>query len=97
MANIRIDTDGLQNNITSMRSYSSELDSLIAQTEALLGQISSSWEGAASTAYVAAMRDRLEKAREMKGVLEEFTSYMEEAKSKFSSRDQDSASSIQGC
>ena len=29
MANIRIDTDGLQNNISSMRAYVNELDSLM--------------------------------------------------------------------
>ena len=30
MANIRIDADGLQNNISSMRAYINELDSLNA-------------------------------------------------------------------
>ena len=32
MANIRIDADGLQNNISSMRAYINELDSLNART-----------------------------------------------------------------
>ena len=45
MANIRIDTDGLQNNISSMRAYVNELDSLNARTQSLLAQIASSWEG----------------------------------------------------
>ena len=35
MANIRIDTDGLQNNISSMRAYVNELDSLNARTQSL--------------------------------------------------------------
>ena len=52
MANIRIDTDGLQNNISSMRAYVNELDSLNARTQSLLAQIASSWEGEASTAYI---------------------------------------------
>lgn len=39
MANIRIDTDGLQNNISSMRAYVNELDSLNARTQSLLAQI----------------------------------------------------------
>ncbi len=43
MANIRIDTDGLQNNISSMRAYVNELDSLNARTQSLLAQIASSW------------------------------------------------------
>ncbi len=43
MANIRIDTDGLQNNISSMRSYVNEPDSLNARTQSLLAQIASSW------------------------------------------------------
>ena len=45
MANIRIDADGLQNNISSMRAYINELDSLNARTQTLMTQIASSWEG----------------------------------------------------
>ena len=97
MASIRINTDGMQNDISSMRSYISELDSLSARTQALLSQIGDSWEGDASTAYLTAMQQRLDKAQQMKKVLEEFLSYMEAAKSKFESRDQSSASSIKGC
>lgn len=97
MASIRINTDGLQNDISSMRSYISELDSLSARTQALLSRIGDSWEGDASTAYLTAMQQRLDKAQQMKKVLEEFLSYMETAKSKFESRDQSSASSIKGC
>ena len=52
MANIRIDADGLQNNISSMRAYINELDSLNARTQTLMTQIASSWEGEASTAYI---------------------------------------------
>ena len=39
MANIRIDADGLQNNISSMRAYINELDSLNARTQTLMTQI----------------------------------------------------------
>ena len=62
MANIRIDTDGLQNNISSMRAYVNELDSLNARTQSLLAQIASSWEGEASTAYINIMTERMQKA-----------------------------------
>lgn len=48
MANIRIDADGLQNNISSMRAYINELDSLNARTQTLMTQIASSWEGEAT-------------------------------------------------
>ena len=75
MASIRINTDGLQNDISSMRSYISELDSLSARTQALLSQIGDSWEGDASTAYLTAMQQRLDKAQQMKKVLEEDTMY----------------------
>lgn len=37
MANIRIDTDGLQNNISSMRAYVNELDSLNAADAVTFG------------------------------------------------------------
>ena len=78
MANIRIDTDGLQNNISSMRAYVNELDSLNARTQSLLAQIASSWEGEASTAYINIMTERMQKAGQMKELLQEFLSYMEE-------------------
>ena len=77
MANIRIDTDGLQNNISSMRAYVNELDSLNARTQSLLAQIASSWEGEASTAYINIMTERMQKAGQMKELLQEFLSYME--------------------
>ena len=97
MANIRIDTDGLQNNISSMRAYINELDSLNAQTRMLLSQIASSWEGDASTAYINIMTERMQKAEQMKELLQEFLSYMESAKTKFASRDQESSYLIMGC
>lgn len=97
MANIRIDTDGLQNNISSMRAYINELDSLNARTHTLLSQIASSWEGDASTAYINIMTERIQKAEQMKELLQEFLSYMESAKTKFASRDQESSHSIMGC
>ena len=82
MANIRIDTDGLQNNISSMRAYVNELDSLNARTQSLLAQIASSWEGEASTAYINIMTERMQKAGQMKELLQEFLSYMEDARTK---------------
>ena len=92
MANIRIDADGLQNNISSMRAYINELDSLNART-----QIASSWEGEASTAYINIMTERIQKAGQMKELLQEFISYMESTRTKFVSRDQESSYSIRGC
>ena len=95
MANIRIDADGLQNNISSMRAYINELDSLNART--LMTQIASSWEGEASTAYINIMTERIQKAGQMKELLQEFISYMESTRTKFVSRDQESSYSIRGC
>ena len=80
MANIRIDADGLQNNISSMRAYINELDSLNARTQSLLAQIASSWEGEASPAYINIMTERMQKAGQMKELLQEFLSYMEDAR-----------------
>lgn len=97
MANIRIDTDGLQNNISSMKAYVNELDSLNARTQSLLAQIASSWEGEASTAYINIMTERMQKAGQMKELLQEFISYMEAARTKIVSRDQEGASAIRGC
>ena len=85
------------NNISSMRAYVNELDSLNARTQSLLSQIASSWEGEASTAYINIMTERMQKAGQMKELLQEFLSYMEDARTKFVSRDQEGASAIRGC
>ena len=79
----RIDADGLQNNISSMRAYINELDSLNARTQTLMTQIASSWEGEASTAYINIMTERIQKAGQMKELLQEFISYMESTRTKF--------------
>ena len=94
---IRIDADGLQNNISSMRAYINELDSLNARTQTLMTQIASSWEGEASTAYINIMTERIQKAGQMKELLQVFISYMESTRTKFVSRDQESSYSIRGC
>ena len=95
--NIRIDADGLQNNNSSMRAYINELDSLNARTQTLMTQIASSWEGEASTAYINIMTERIQKAGQMKELLQVFISYMESTRTKFVSRDQESSYSIRGC
>ena len=99
MANIRIDADGLQNNISSMRAYINELDSLNARTQTLMTQIASSWEGEASTAYINIMTERIQKETAMNICKNkaEFISYMESTRTKFVSRDQESSYSIRGC
>ena len=99
MANIRIDTDGLQNNISSMRAYVNELDSLNARTQSLLAQIASSWEGEASTAYINIMTERMQKAGQMKELLQEFLSYMAPAGKLFALEEklQDAGSAVAGC
>jgi len=73
------------------------LDSLNARTQTLMTQIASSWEGEASTAYINIMTERIQKAGQMKELLQEFISYMESTRTKFVSRDQESSYSIRGC
>ena len=43
------------------------------------------------------MTERMQKAGQMKELLQEFLSYMEDARTKFVSRDQEGASAIRGC
>lgn len=97
MADIRIDTDGLERNISDMNGYISELESLINRTITLLSAIKSGWEGKACEAYIMTMQTRVQKAQQMIKVLQEFKSYMENAKQTFIEQDQTSASQIRGC
>ena len=43
------------------------------------------------------MTERIQKAGQMKELLQEFISYMESTRTKFVSRDQESSYSIRGC
>lgn len=97
MALVRIDTDGLQRNINSMHGYIRRLESLTIDMNKLLADISGSWEGKASEAYIGAMKDRLWKAQQMRGVLEAFVGYMETAKREIESLDDECASRIRDC
>lgn len=96
MALIRIDELALMANETALKAKIAELQSLNARLEGLLQRIESSWEGNASQNYIAMMRQRQGKAVQMVEVLSEFLRYIQEAKSRFSSKDSDSAGRIRG-
>jgi len=97
MARIKVNTEGLQANISAISEKIAELQGFNANLDSLLNQIDASWEGAASVAYAARMRRYYSKTVEMIGVLEEFRKYMQEASSKFEQQDSAGAAGIRAC
>ena len=97
MGRIKINTDGLQSNIASMDQHIGQLEALNSQLESLINRIDESWEGDACNAYIASMTGRLQSAKQMISVLQEFRSYMQEAVNRFEEKDQQGASRIRGC
>lgn len=91
MALIRIDDIALAGNEALLRGQIRDLEALNARLEELLLRIESSWEGEASNAYIATMRARKLKAEQMVDVLNEFLSYIQETRGRFTSKDSDLA------
>lgn len=97
MGRIKINADGLRSDIAAMDQHIGQLEALNSQLEGLINRIDESWDGDACTAYIASMNGRLQSARQMISVLQEFRSYMQEAVDRFEEKDQQGASRIQGC
>lgn len=71
-----------------------ELTALNNKLEALIGDISGSWDGNASAAWVNSVRAYEEKAVAMVEVLEEFQGYANQAADQFEEEDTEAASIV---
>ena len=87
MALIKVNAEGLRSNAAKLNRQASELDALVARTEALLVQMQGTWEGEACVAYMNGMRNKLKTAKDMVGVLESYASYMRTAATTFENTD----------
>ena len=94
MSIIKVDVTGLQSAVSSLNQSISRLQDLNSRMENLLGRMDASWEGNACEQYIATMRQRMEKATRMIGVLTEFRSYAQKACEWFAEQDESSASDI---
>lgn len=94
MAKIKIDTEALKQNETSLENKISELQEIIARLDNLIERINDSWEGGASELFIAKIRAQATKTKKMIDLLTEYKKYVTETISKFSTIDNDSASKI---
>lgn len=97
MAKIKADVAALLANKAEIDKKASELQSLNSNLNALLSDIEGSWDGEASDRYIDKMREHKKKAEQMVEVLQEFSSYIQEAATRFEQRDRESAAKIKGC
>lgn len=96
MALIKVNPEGLRQNLGEIDTCIRELEGLNARLDALLGSIGSSWDGEASEQYIASMTRHKAKAAEMAGVLGELRRYMQQAADRFEQVDRDGAARIRG-
>lgn len=94
---IIVTPEEMRSNATNIRTEKANFEQCISSMRTIVNSIASSWEGEASTAYINIMTERIQKAGQMKELLQEFISYMESTRTKFVSRDQESSYSIRGC
>ena len=94
MPKIKIDLEGLSANSTVLQQQIDEMNALNGRLSSMTQEIASSWEGAASDAYVAMMAGYSERAAAMRGVMEAYKHYVDAAIIKFREVDQKCASAI---
>lgn len=96
MAKIRIDIDALKRSSSELSGKIAELNELNSRYEALINEISSTWEGDSSAAYTAKMREYRDKAVKTASLLTEYKRYVDKAIETFNDVDRRSASRING-
>lgn len=94
MPKIKIDTEALKQNETSLGNKIAELQAIISRLENLIERINDSWEGGASELFISKIRAQAEKTKKMVDLLTEYKKYVTETIAKFSTLDNDSATKI---
>lgn len=77
-----------------LEAYTQQLHDLNNRLASIIGDVGATWEGQASSAWVAMMIRRQQQAEALIPVLEEFKSYAEKAKEEFVEEDNSAASII---
>lgn len=94
MAHIRINYDGLNQQASAMKAAIQTYEGLNGRMTNLTEQISSSWVGESSRAYVEMMGKYSRQAKEMSQIMQEFLKYTTTALTDFSEVDRRCASRI---
>lgn len=96
MAKIRLDDGALKKDSKNLSNRIIEFDELSNRLGGLLNDISSSWTGEASDAYVAKMYKQLEKVKKMRNVTETYKGYVDKALSDMLDLDEKLSEKING-
>lgn len=94
MAHIRIDYDGLAQQVSSLNSQIEQYETLGSRVRTLTGQMQSSWEGNACNQYISMMQNYMNQSEKITGILREFKGYAERASAEFRQTDHTCAQAI---
>ena len=94
MAHIKIDTDALLQQAQNINKHSQTYATLGSRVNSLTGQMTASWKGEASTAYLEMMQRYMQQGEYMKSVLETFSKLATEVANDMLETDQKSAAAI---
>lgn len=85
MAGYTVDVDALRDLRTKMQTYLTHCEHSLSRVESLIGQVSQSWDGAASEAYQRRHREWVQAMHDMRTALDDFTAWSAEAEDAYRS------------
>lgn len=94
MAHIKINYDGLAQQVNSLHSQIEQYETLGNRTRSLTGQMQSSWEGNACNQYINMMQSYMNQSVKITEILKQFKGYAEIAAEKFRETDHQCATII---
>lgn len=94
MSDIKIDYDGLSQASASLKNYAAAYDSLCARMKSMSDQISATWEGNASRAFVEMMQKYQKQGLLIKDIIATIEGYAQMTGSDFQAVDQECAARI---
>ena len=88
MGKLSADIGQLQQASGSVSAQMAEIESIIVDLNVMLNELASSWDGAASEAFIAGLRSQRDKAIEMRNCLESYQQYVRQTTDKMIECDQ---------
>ena len=94
MSDIRINYDGIEEQLSALRTKSSEYETLLKNASALRQAVISSWEGKSANAWSETVNGYINKSSGLINVLGEFSKYAQEVITGFRTLDSECAAMI---
>lgn len=94
MGRIKVDAEMLRNYVGTLNGRISEYEALTARMTALNENIQASWKGDARDSFAKMMAQYIQQAQQLKGILEQFRTYAQDAADKFDNLDAECAQRI---